>query len=139
MENRCTALEDIESSQRVCEAFIDSYYSTLTKADSYLTQIEHNAAIYAEAYRPWHQSLTNLLQGVYLLSKKIPLPNPDEFLDALRTFSFSGTVNFLHDICLCCRIKLEQDWKERFRQHIDALLFAATILLKEKTGPACTH
>jgi len=121
--------DDTEGAQRVFEEFLTLYQPTLIRVEYYLEEvIEHAGAPYAEAYKPWHIALHDLFKGVYLTSKKLPLPNKEKFIDALRTFSFDSAIQFLLDICANCKLKLSQDWSDKFREHINLLLFSLSIL-----------
>lgn len=125
--------EDKEGAYRACREFLTIYQPILTRIEFYLEQvIEQAGPAYAEAYRPWHKSLQDLLHGAYLTARKIPLPDPDAFVEALRMFSFESAIQFLRDICASCQIVLQHDWKEHFRKHIDTLLFSVAILNRQQ-------
>ena len=116
---------DSDSARRVFESFLTIYQPTLERVEDYLEEIiDTKAPVYGAAYEPWHDALKNLLRGAYLMSRKIPLPNKEDFLEALKMFSFESTILFLRDVCLSCHIKLMRDWEENFRSHINMLLFA---------------
>ncbi len=129
--------EDIEGAHRVFEEFLVLYQPALLSVERYLeTVIEEIGPDYADAYRPWHKGLHDLFQGVYLMAKKIPLPDPEAFADALRMFSFDSAVRFLWDLCISCKLALQSDWVERFREHIDMLLFSLSILNRHQQQPS---
>ena len=120
---------DAEGAQRVFEEFLLLYEPTLVRIEEYLEQvIEQAGPAYATAYRPWRKALRDLMRGVYLTARKIPLPDPEAFIDAAKMFYFDSASQFLRDICINCRIALQRDWVERFREHINFLLFSAAIL-----------
>lgn len=128
-----TGEDDREGAQRVFEEFLTLYQPTLVRTEYYLEQImEELEPEYAEAYRPWHQALHNLFRGVYLISKKIPLSDPEGFMESLRMFSFDSAIRFLYDLCISCRLALQRDWIENFHKHINMLLFSATILNRQQ-------
>jgi hypothetical protein len=121
--------EDTEGARRVFEEFLILYEPTLVRIEDYLEQvIEQAGPTYATAYRPWHKALRELLRGVYLTARNIPLPDPEAFIDAVKMFYFDSAIQFLRDICVNCRVVLQRDWMERFREHINFLLFSAAIL-----------
>ena len=125
--------DDAEGAQRVFEEFLILYEPTLVRIEYYLEHvIEQVGPAYAEAYRPWHKAVHDLFRGVYLTVRNIPLPDPDSFIEALKMFGFDSAIQFLQDLCISCRIALERDWMEHFRQNIDLLLFSATILRREQ-------
>lgn len=109
----------------VFEEFIINYQPTLKRAEEYLDDITRKIdPAFAEAYIPWKIAVHDLLKGVYLIAKKIPLQSKEKFMDALQIFSFESAVAFLADILTICHIKLERDWAEKFRIHISNLQFA---------------
>jgi len=122
----------MDTSHRVFESFIVAYQPILKTAEDYLEDIvERTAPAYAEAYKPWKDALHELLRGAYLISRKIPLPNKDRFVEALQMFSFDSTIKFLCDICKLCGIKLAKDWEEDFHEYINQLLFALASLNRQ--------
>lgn len=121
--------DDAEGAQRVFEEFLTLYQPTLIRIEYYLEEVIEQAGVtYAEAYRPWHSAMHDLFKGVYLTAKKVPLPDTDKFIDALRTFSFESAIQFLCDICINCKLQIAKDWVERFREHINLLLFSLSII-----------
>ena len=120
---------DPESAQRVLEDFVEIYQPTLLAAQNHLSQtLFKMPAQYAAAYKPWHTALQDLTRGLYLLSKKIPVPDMERFIDALHMFSFEGAINFLADLCKNCNLSLTKNWETEFRQQVDRLLFSVSIL-----------
>lgn len=113
--------------------FLVSYQPILKSAEDYLeSMIEKTAPTYAEAYKPWKDALHELLEGAILISQKISLPDQDEFMNALKMFSFDSTIHFLRDICRICDIELKIDWEINFREHIDRLLFIISAIFREQ-------
>lgn len=128
---------DSEGAQRVFEEFLTLYQPALVRMEYYLEQVMEQAEpAFAEAYRPWHKALRDLYRGVYLLARRMPLPDSEAFVEALRMFSFGSSVRFLRDICLNCRLSIERDWAEHFRAHIDMLLFSLSILTRQQASLA---
>lgn len=124
--------DDTEGAQRVFEDFLTLYQPTLIRLEYHLEDIvDHAGTMYAEAYMPWRDALHELFKGVYLTAKKVPLPNKEKFIDALRTFSFNSALQFLIDMCASCKMRLPENWAETFREHINLLLFSIAILSRE--------
>jgi hypothetical protein len=124
---------DSEVARRVFEEFTLLYRPTLERVGQYLEDMmETKAPAYAEAYAPWHSALKTLVRGTYLVSRKVPLPNPEAFIEAVRMFSFEGTIQFLRDVCLSCQLKLVRNWEDKFREHINLLLTSLAILLQKR-------
>lgn len=73
-------------------------------------------------YRHWHEALKHLRQGVYLISKRIPLPDPEKFLESIKTFSITSAIRFLRDLASACGLNLESLWVKQFHEHINILL-----------------
>jgi len=131
--------DDTEGAKRVFEQFFILYQPALTRVEHYLEHvIDQMEPAYAEAYRPWHKALRDLSQCFYLAARKIPLPDPESFMDALRMFSFDSAVEFLKDLCISCQLVLDKDWAQHFREHIDMLLFSLTILNRKQQN-SLTH
>ena len=125
--------EDTEGAQRVFEQFLKLYQSTFIRVEYYLEDIiEHAGPAYAEAYQPWHDAIHSLFKGVYLQAKRIPIPDSEKFIDALKTFSFDGAIKFLQDLCINCKLKVNREWVARFREHIKLLLFSLSILQRDQ-------
>jgi hypothetical protein len=125
--------EDTEGAHRVFEEFLTIYEPTLVKIEYYLEEvIEQVGPTYAEAYRPWHKALNDLFHGVYLTSRDRPLPDSESFIDALKMFSFDSAIRFLKDIGVSCRVHMQRDWSEQFHEHINLLLFSASILQQKE-------
>src|SRR5688572_25575221 len=92
---------DTNGALRVFDDFFSLYQPTLVRAEAYLEDIiEKVEPIYGEAYRPWHRALKDLMRGVYLMTRKIPLTNKESFLEALKIFSLESAIQFLKDICI---------------------------------------
>ncbi len=125
--------EDTEGARRIFSEFVTIYQPVLLQID---TQLEKTIGdldpMFAEAYRPWHQALQQLIKGSHLIARKIPLPNTDSFLEALSMFSFEGAIAFLRDIGASCKLLINDEWAKRFRQYIDLMLFSLTILHKQQ-------
>lgn len=125
--------DDSEGAQRVFEEFLVLYQPTFAHIEYRLEHIiEEMQPAYADAYRPWHKALQDLFRGVYLIAKKIPLPDPEGFMDALRIFTFESAILFLQDLCVSSRLSLPRDWAQNFRKHIDMLLFSMAILNRQQ-------
>jgi hypothetical protein len=124
--------DDREGAQRVFEEFLVLYQPALSSVQHYLERVIFEAPDYADAYKPWHKALQDLFQGVYLTAKRIPLPDPDAFLEALRMFSFQSAIQFLCDLCISCRLALQRDWAKHFHEHINMLLFSQAILAQKQ-------
>jgi hypothetical protein len=125
--------DDIKGAQRVFEDFFTLYQPTLSRVDNYLENIEEQVGpLYAQAYKPWQIALHDLCTGIYLVTKKIPLPDKDKFMEALKIFSFDGAIQFLYDLCASCRITLDSNWLKRFQQHINLLLMSISILNRQQ-------
>lgn len=128
---------DKKGAERVFQDFLVVYQPVLTNIEGYLAKVvEEINPIYVGAYEPWLSGLRDLIRGAYLVAKRIPMPDPESFIDALHMFSFDSAIEFLKDICACCRINLAHDWGENFRKHIDMLLFSTAILYRQQTSPA---
>ena len=114
---------------RVFEEFLITYKPVLVKIEDYLEEvIEKTDPAYVEAYIPWKNALHELLMGAYLIARKIPLPNKEDFMEALCLFSFYSSIRFLRDICGICQLQLKRNWEKEFHDHIDKLLFAISTL-----------
>ena len=125
--------DDIKGAERVFENFFTLYQPTLTRVDQYLKQVMREVGpVYAEAYRPWQIAIHDLASGLFLMAKKIPLPDKERFTEALSIFTFDGAVRFLYDLCASCMLQLDRDWIKRFTQHIHMLLFSLDILTRQQ-------
>src|SRR5437763_365397 len=112
--------DDQEGARRVFEQFLIIYQPTLTRLEQHLEGlIETTEPAFAQAYEPWHKALQDLFRGVYMVAKKVPLPDPEAFIDALRMFTFESAIQFLNDLCISCKMVLHQDWVKTFREHIN--------------------
>lgn len=121
------------SLKEACQAFLNEHHNMLSTVEGYLKDmIDKTEPNFANAYKPWLKGLHELCVGVYLCSKNIPLPNPQQFLESLKMFTFDGALQFLSDICESCKIKLKTDWQKRFQQDIDRVLFAASNLNRQQ-------
>ena len=126
-------VEDKESAQRVFEEFLVQYHPLLRDVEHYLEELMQKTSLtYAEAYKPWHKALHEMIRGVFLTVKNIPLPDVQGFLESLRLFCFDGAIQFLQDLCISCQMQLARNWAQNFKRHIDRLLFAAAILFEEQ-------
>jgi hypothetical protein len=115
--------ERIGSDELIFEQFLTDYQPVLVQVEEYLDKtIEKTDYVYREAYMPWKRALHELLQGVYYLAKKSPLPSKEEFMEALFMFSFKGAIMFLRDICNICQLKLKAEWEKEFQDKINQLL-----------------
>ncbi len=118
---------------RVFEDFLTLYQPALTSVEHYLTKVvDETEPTYAMAYEPWLVALRDLMQGAYLIARRIPLPDPASFIEALQMFRFEGAIHLLSDICADCRLLLSSDWAKKFHEHIDMLLFSASILFRQQ-------
>lgn len=118
---------------RVSEQFLTDYQPVLARVENYLEEvIEKTDSAYKEAYIPWKNALHELLTGLYLITKKIPLPNKETFLESLHMFSFESTITFLRDICGICQLQLKNGWRKEFREHINQLLFSISTLNQQQ-------
>lgn len=126
---------DTEGAQRVFEEFLILYKPILITVQGHLENLMHDMGpLYADAYQPWCNALKDLFQGVYLVARKIPLPDKEAFTEALRMFSFDSAVQFLCDLCVSCRISLQRDWARYFREHIHLLLSSIAILNRQQAA-----
>jgi hypothetical protein len=108
---------------RIFEQFLIDYQPVLTQVEDYLDEvIEKTNSTYRQAYMPWKDALHELISGVSLISKEIPLPNKETFMQALRMFSFESTITFLRDLCNICQLRLKNGWRKEFKEHINELL-----------------
>ena len=132
--NASKPTEDTQAIRRACKDFLEEYQPILNRVDKHLQHMmENTEPTYAKAYRPWLNGLRDICKGIYLLSKGIPLPDPEALLDALKMFSFESTIQLLHDICVSCKLKLQNDWVLKFRKDIDTMLFAAAAANKTQS------
>lgn len=105
--------------------FYDYFNADLEIVEHYLKQAgESLEGKYTSMYQHWYKALRDLRQGIHLLAKRIPVPSPGRFLEALKIFSFSGAACFIRDIAIICNIPMEQNWAARFQNHIMLLLQA---------------
>jgi hypothetical protein len=123
----------MDANHHMFEQFIIIYQPVLQNAEDYLEDIiEKTAPAYAEAYKPWKNAIHELIKGTFLISRKIPLPDKQVFMEALQMFSFDSAIQFLRDICKLCSIKLNMSWEKEFREHINQLLFAMANLNRQQ-------
>lgn len=123
------AHNDKASARNACTAFINEYHGLLSDVEAYLKNlIETTEPKFAQAYKPWLNSLHDMCVGVYLLAKGIPLKRPQSLIDALKMFTFESSLKFLEDACSICKIPLKKDWLQKFRQDINTVLFAVAVL-----------
>ncbi len=136
-----TTLDIIESKtqtdtgHRVFEEFLLAYKPVLVRIEDYLDEvIEKTDPAYVAGYVPWKNALHELITGAYLIARKIPLPNRENFMEALCLFSFDSAIKFLRDICNICQLQIRKNWEKEFHDHIDKLLFTiATLNLQQHT------
>lgn len=127
------AADDNEGAERFLEEFAELYQPTLISAQKHLhVVITRMEPQYADAYTPWYTALNEITRGIHMLSKNIPLPDMERFIDALYMFTFEGAIQFLSDLCRNCKIQLERNWEKHFREHISMLLFAIAILSRQQ-------
>lgn len=132
--------DDQEGALRTFQEFAANYHQTLQQIDEYLDcTIADLDPIVAKAYEPWHNALQDLFHGVYLVAKKIPMPNPKAFVESMQIFSFDGAVQFLFDLCISCKLEIAQEWKKRFQEAINALMFAFDIINRQQQQAAITR
>lgn len=133
--SRNSPFTDRKSAKAACNEFLVEYQPILTKVDQHLQEmIENTQPVYAQAYKPWLKALRDICMGVFLMSKGIPLPDPQALVGALKTFSFESTLQLLHDLCISSKLSLKAEWIRKFREDIDTMLFAAAILNQPKHG-----
>ncbi len=114
---------------RAFEEFVVIYKPVLVRVEEYLEEIiKKTDPTYAVGYVPWKNALHELITGAYLIARKIPIPNKDDFMEALCLFSFESAIKFLRDICNICQLQLKRNWEKEFREHINRLLFAFSAL-----------
>lgn len=126
------------SSHRAFEEFLNAYKPVLVRVEDYLDEvIEKTDPAYVAGYIPWKNALHELITGAYLIARKIPLPNKENFMEALCLFSFDSAIKFLRDICNICQLQLKKNWEKEFHDHIDKLLFAiSTQNLQQQSSPS---
>lgn len=118
---------------RTFEEFIVTYKPILTRVEEYLEEvIRKTDPTYAVGYMPWKNALHELMTGAYLISRKIPLPNKEDFMEALCLFSFDSAIKFLRDICNICQVQLKKNWEKEFRDHVNRLLFDFSTLYAQQ-------
>lgn len=118
----------MEGAQRVFEDFLVQYRPVFASVETYLGTIIRDTPEYAEAYRPWKSALHSLSAGLELAVEQHQLPEDEEFMEALKMFSFDASTRFLEDISENCRMSLGRRWGEEFHAHIEMLALAFTIL-----------
>ncbi len=118
----------MEGAQRVFEDFFVQYRPVFASVETYLGTIIRDTPEYADAYRPWKSALHSLSEGLALAVEQHKLPEDEEFMEALKMFSFNGATHFLEDISENCRMTLGRNWGEEFHTHIQMLALAFTIL-----------
>lgn len=125
--------DDADGARRVFAQFNEAYRPVLEQVDLYLdTMISKAPPAYADGYRHWHRSLRDLLHGVFLMAKRIPIPSRETFQDALRVFSLESSAQFIADLCAGCKQQLPRNWAQGFRQHIELLLHSLAILMQNR-------
>ena len=135
-----TAPADVNGAYRVIDDFHQHYNEDLITAQNYLDRlVATTPAQFAEGYMPWLKALRDFVQGVHLLAKKIPLPDPKRFKEAVTIFSLDSTINFIFDLCAAARRTMEIDWAEKFRKDIVAVLAAFQIIAQQKQAQTLSH
>lgn len=123
--------EDTAGARRVFGEFVVLYHPLLVRIDEQLDMVISEAGPdYAEGYRPWQRALRDLLQGVYMMAKNIPLPDTERFYEALCMFSIDSAAEFIRNICIDSRLYISRIWAQQFQEHIKLLQFALSILHK---------
>lgn len=126
------ALEAAKAKQ-IAETFVEVYQVTLVRIEQHLDEvIEEAGEEYADGYKPWQEALHNLVHGTFLLAREEAKPDTEQLSDALRVFSFEGSVRFLGDLCSSVGINTERGWQERFREHIHGLMTEMNIMPKKR-------
>ena len=121
--------EDSDGAFRVFEEFLIIYQPALEQAECYLEQFSSIMQTgFSSAYTPWLKAVRELRKGIYLMAKKIPLPDPESFQDALRTFSFDSAAQLIRDICIGCKMRIDANWAKHFRDNILILSQAYRVL-----------
>lgn len=124
---------DTRGAHALFHAFLEEYRPLLERVEEYLDHIGDSIPPYlAEGYIPWRKAVGDLLRGATLVARRISLPRPDDFSEALTLFTFPGAVGFIRDICACCQIELAAEWAERFRRRIQELMEAHLAILREQ-------
>ena len=130
---------DTSGAIRVFSEFLDEYEQILVSADQYLQNImDQIGPEFAPAYRPWQKGVRDLLQGVFVVTRKLPVRNAKAFADALRLFSLDSAIAMLSDICISCKIALPRHWVAAFRKNIRVLSEAFRVLYRQR-GQALGH
>lgn len=125
--------DDAAGAVRVFQEFLQNYQSTLVSAEHYFEQImEQVQPKYAQAYAPWQRSVKDLLHGVYMVSKKLPLRNPKALADALRLFTLDSAISMLHDICISCKMRVNSNWLNAFKDNMRVLGEAFRVLMRQR-------
>lgn len=120
---------DVEGAHRVFEEFNKLYQPVLQSAEKHLhVVVAKMEPEYGTAYTSWYNALDELCRGIYMISRNIPMPDMQRFIDSLHMFSFDSAAQFLYDLCRNAKIPLPRDWIKVFRAHVDLLLFAVAII-----------
>lgn len=125
--------DDADGAYRCFNEFFLNYQSSLTRVEYYLEEVMLMVDDgFAQAYKTWHKAIKELLRGVYLVVKKIPLPDADALLEALQILSFESAAKFLQDILVSCKMiaDKENEWSQKFFQNIQSLMLAHQAILK---------
>ena len=123
---------DTAGAERVLKDFIGLYQPSLIQAEQHLSKLLASVEpAYAVAYKPWQSALTDIIEGLQLMARRITLKDAQRFMDALLMFTFEGAIQFLQDLCKGSKLELEKDWAQKFKEHIDMLLFSIAILNKQ--------
>lgn len=125
--------DDQEGAIRSFKEFTCNYAELLEQVSQHLDDtLKDISPNIAEAYKPWQVALRDLLQGSIAIAHKLKLRNPEAFFEALQIFSLDGAVQFIRDLCLSCKIRLEQEWEMHFQEHVNILLFAYSIITRRQ-------
>jgi len=126
--------DDAAGAVRVFQEFLGQYQNTLTSAEHYFEQVMTQVKPqFAPAYAPWQSAVKDLLQGVYIVAKRLPMHNPKALADALRLFSLDSAIAMLKDVCISCKIDIvHHQWAETFKRNMRALDEAFRVLLQNR-------
>ncbi len=126
---------DIQEARRVFKEFSFHYQAILTTVGDYLEQVSDTMPEFLSgAYRPWCKATRDLMSGVYLTAQRIPLPNPDDFAEALAIFSLASASRFLRDVCISCKLAIHAGWAECFHRNVSLLLQAYKVIMQAQTS-----
>lgn len=125
--------DDHEGAIRTFKDFTRLYAGLIEQVSQHLdASLQEVPAQVAEAYMPWQNALKDLLQGSVAIAHKMKPKNPEAFFEALQIFSLDSAVQFIRDLCLSCKIRLGQEWDTLFKEQINTLLFAYSIVMRKQ-------